>query len=484
MNDTSAAIYCRISRDAEGLGLGVGRQEQDCRVVAESKGWAVHEVFVDNDISQTRKRGESKLRPAFERMCDAIRAGQVQAVIAFDTDRLFRDPAEAEKFLILCERVGMIRIQTVGGDEPIDVDSGEGLLMFRVKTAFAAEETRKTSKRLKAQQKALAESGAPKNGVRAFGYKTDGRTIQEDEAAELRAAVEGLLDGTKTLYSISQDWNKRGITSTRGKPFTSSHVRTLLLKDRNWGMRVYHGKVIGPGDWTPIITPEDGEQLVALLNNPHRRAGTGRPVKLFELSNLVQCGICGGKMRSGAGHRKVKADGTVSMNRYYLCRRADAGCGESSARKEELEAEVRDRMFKVIEQLRLNPQAGVSPKAAADLDTVLTQLKSNEKRLEELMEDYYASPNDTTRKAFLKTRDILSERIEGLRHQATQLQSSATVTRLLTRHVDPVATWHTLTFDERHGFFQAMVNAVTVVGRQSRSPRTWDSTRVSVTWLV
>lgn len=36
----SAAIYCRISRDAGGQGLGVARQEELCRKLAAEKGMA------------------------------------------------------------------------------------------------------------------------------------------------------------------------------------------------------------------------------------------------------------------------------------------------------------------------------------------------------------------------------------------------------------------------------------------------------------
>ncbi|MEB0014852.1 recombinase family protein, partial [Glaciimonas sp. Cout2] len=46
-----AAIYVRISRDRVGAGLGVERQEDDCRVLAKQMGLEVVRVLVDNDIS-------------------------------------------------------------------------------------------------------------------------------------------------------------------------------------------------------------------------------------------------------------------------------------------------------------------------------------------------------------------------------------------------------------------------------------------------
>jgi site-specific DNA recombinase len=47
----AAAIYARISSDVDGSGLGVARQLEDCRKLAESLGWPVAEEYVDNDLS-------------------------------------------------------------------------------------------------------------------------------------------------------------------------------------------------------------------------------------------------------------------------------------------------------------------------------------------------------------------------------------------------------------------------------------------------
>src|SRR3712207_1838478 len=62
---TRSAIYVRISDDREGKGLGVERQEQDCRALAERLGWTLHPdrpVYADNDIGASAK--SRKARPA------------------------------------------------------------------------------------------------------------------------------------------------------------------------------------------------------------------------------------------------------------------------------------------------------------------------------------------------------------------------------------------------------------------------------------
>ncbi|MGI8680626.1 MAG: recombinase family protein [Mycobacteriales bacterium] len=50
-----AAIYCRLSQDRTGAGVVVDRQERECRQLAESLGWTVSKVYVDNDVSAYRK---------------------------------------------------------------------------------------------------------------------------------------------------------------------------------------------------------------------------------------------------------------------------------------------------------------------------------------------------------------------------------------------------------------------------------------------
>src|SRR4051794_558258 len=50
---TRAAIYCRISLDRDGKGLGVDRQREDCLEIAQDNGWDVPEahIYIDNDVS-------------------------------------------------------------------------------------------------------------------------------------------------------------------------------------------------------------------------------------------------------------------------------------------------------------------------------------------------------------------------------------------------------------------------------------------------
>ncbi len=91
----AAAIYARISQDRAGEGLGVQRQLADCRAEAARRGWPVVAGFVDDDVSAYSR----KARPEYRRMLDAIRAGEVDAVVVYHLDRLHRRPIELRSSL-------------------------------------------------------------------------------------------------------------------------------------------------------------------------------------------------------------------------------------------------------------------------------------------------------------------------------------------------------------------------------------------------
>ncbi len=69
----NAAVYLRISADREGLELGVARQLEDCRGLAERLGLEVVQVYKENDVSASTN--STKRRPLYAEMLARARAG-------------------------------------------------------------------------------------------------------------------------------------------------------------------------------------------------------------------------------------------------------------------------------------------------------------------------------------------------------------------------------------------------------------------------
>src|SRR5580693_2697508 len=81
-----AACYCRISSDPKDKREGVDRQRADTAILCEKEKWEIAGVYVDND----RSASNGKKRPEWERLLADIRAGKIDAVAAWDQDRVNR----------------------------------------------------------------------------------------------------------------------------------------------------------------------------------------------------------------------------------------------------------------------------------------------------------------------------------------------------------------------------------------------------------
>ena len=124
-----------------GSGLGVERQEKDLRKLARERGYEVANVYTDNDVSASDPNVK---RPAYERMLADVAAGSIDIVLAWDDDRLVRQPRDLERFFEVLDNAGATYATT---STTVDVATGEGMLIARIKGAVAAEEVRKLSRR-------------------------------------------------------------------------------------------------------------------------------------------------------------------------------------------------------------------------------------------------------------------------------------------------------------------------------------------------
>lgn len=121
-------VYTRISRDAAGHELGVQRQEQDCRDLAKRLGWNVTKVYKENDTSAFKRqtvdlpgggRALRVVRPEFRQMIEDLNEGRIDGLIAYDLDRVARDPRDLEDLIDLEEVRGCeVKSVTGGGAGP------------------------------------------------------------------------------------------------------------------------------------------------------------------------------------------------------------------------------------------------------------------------------------------------------------------------------------------------------------------------------
>lgn len=191
-------LYVRISDDVEGQGLGVGRQEQDGRKVAERRGWSVARVYCDNDYSAFKA---GVVRPEFEQLLADLGGAVIDGIVTYDLDRFARQPADLERAIAIYDRRPALVFGTVQSD--IDLSTPDGRTTARVMVAFANKASMDTSRRVRRKHLELAQKGVPVGGHRPFGYKTDKVTIEPAEAQLVRQAAEDILRGVG-LHTIAR----------------------------------------------------------------------------------------------------------------------------------------------------------------------------------------------------------------------------------------------------------------------------------------
>ena len=279
-----AAIYTRISRDDEGDGLGVRRQEEDCRAICERRGWTVAEVLVDSDVSAYSGRN----RPRYQELVRAVEESRIDAIVAWAPERLHRSPRELEDFIELVDRTGCV-VETVKAGA-WDVATSHGRLVARMLGAVARSESERTGERVsRAHQQAKAMGKW--RGPIPFGMRpspTPGMPEADPDNAPLVREILQRARRGDALTAIAYDLNQAGLRPRRGQEWTHTGIARLIGSpalgglvqvDGNYREAAFTG-VVDASDWHAVQQ--------ALRRRP--RAETSRPRQsLSLLGGILRC---------------------------------------------------------------------------------------------------------------------------------------------------------------------------------------------------
>lgn len=466
---TTAAVYCRISSDREGEAAGVARQEQDARSLADRKGWNVGPVFVDNDVSASRKGGKVAHRPGFEALREAVERRQVQAVVGWDLDRMFRDPLEQEQFLLLCEQVGLHHIATIADD--LDVSSGYGVMVARIKAAVAAEEARKIGQRVRRKHLELAEAGRPSGGgTRPFGYTSDRLHVVESEAALIREAVARLAAGER-LRAVCADWNARGVSTVTGAPWTPFVLRRLVCSARVAGWREHRGVWVAPAVWPAIVDRDEVELVRQRLLDPSRRVN-GNPTR-YLLTGLVRCGLC---------EARLVARPRDDKRRCYVCARGPGfkGCGKIRALSDPLEAHVVDEVLAYLDAPAFARAFAATKERDDELASATAEVAAARAKQEALAGQW--ARDEITDDEWRAARAGVDERLRAAESRVAAVRPRSAL-ELVGRGEALRRDWEAMTFAEQRAVLESVPGLAIVVGPARKGLNRFDPGRVRI-WVL
>jgi DNA invertase Pin-like site-specific DNA recombinase len=258
---------------------------------------------VDNSIGAFKDlRQGGKVRPRYQALLAAVRAGEVTRIVAWHLDRLYRQPRELEDIVDLAD-ADKVQVVTVrSGDLNLDTDAG--ITMARVAVAFANQESRDKSKRVIRAKQRNREAGKPSGGPRPFGWGATWvldakgkkrRVLSEDpqEATLIRTATTDLVAGA-SLAKVAARWNKTKVpqTQTGRSNWTAQLVRQVVSNPRlaglmghrvlkpageGVGQRYLPWSVVGEASWPGIVDRLQWPHAEA--SQPLDRSGRVREVR-------------------------------------------------------------------------------------------------------------------------------------------------------------------------------------------------------------
>lgn len=427
--------YARISADIRRDEHGVQDQHRLNRETAARHGWAVVHEFTDNDKSAAKA---DVVRDGFEDMLRALRAGElpngtaVQGVVIVAEDRLARRPGDYERFVeAITYQDGRVFADARGAKDLYSEDA-ESMGLFGA--VISKMEVRKMQRRMRRSHRTRAEQGVPVGGTRPFGWLPDRLTLDPQEAPLVRQAITDLING-RSLHSIATQWQKDGVKTSVGNPWTPPSLKITVTNPRVCGWRQIKGELVRDiegnpvvGQWEPIVSPE---QWMAVKNLFDARKGhyvyqDGRIGPLlardfrepnYLLTGILRCGrIKPDGSRCNASLRVTHSKDCVQH--IYVCpTKTVGGCGSLGRRGDMVDLYVSETVLAKLEE------AEISASAEPAEWTGKQEYEDTKSRLEELRNQWAAG--NISNELFFSVAPDLEKRISRLRAEGQSFTAAS-----------------------------------------------------------
>jgi site-specific DNA recombinase len=506
-----AAIYARISDDRKGKNVSIESQLKDCRTFVQEQGWDAVE-FVDKNISAFN----GNPRGRYLEMLAAAKSGEVDRIVAYDLDRLYRDPRELEDLIALADPRRRKPIHVYDPDGDLNLHTEGGITAARQRVNTANMESRSKSRRVKRAKKAIRESGVGSGGPRPFGWKSVQATdkfgkpafkngapkmiwardqYEPTEVALIRAAVSDLVKGA-SLRDVAQRWNAAGVRQPQERArngWTAAIVHLVVanprlaglighrrqVMDENGKLRYLPVEIVGKandlGD-DPIVDRATWEQLQEVLK---QRGGSGHvPRHRSLLTGLVTCAKCGQTMKR-SGTRAGNGDYTRKAWRCYPpANHQGAWTGHASIDATGLEKWLIEATMRIADTTSLAALMRERGRQGNQASELVAKLEELERRLDQAADSHAAGKLPL--RAFERTAAEIQRLQRTLQGKLGPLTATATLEPYTGKQGLLRAQWPTRTMDEQRAIIAAILGRVTVSPALTRGRPTFDPARVRI----
>lgn len=362
------AIYTRVSREEQAAGHSLEAQERECRefLAQEKPHWTLVAVC------QETHSGKTAERPEFERLLRLIDNGQVDAILTHRLDRFSRNLHDILTYFREFKERNVIL--TFAKDR-FDFSTEEGQLQFRILAVFADWYLSNLARETRKGKQARVLKGKHNNQL-PFGYVKGPDGIGQlvpAEAAAIHAAYEAYAVGNTTDAQLAAQFNKQGLRTRRGRPWSKDSMRELLQNETYLGMVKYQGDLY-PGKHPPIISRELFDAVQRVREAHARRPRLQTPTRqVYLLSGLARCAHCQRTLRAQGGR-------SYSYYRDMSKMRGFDDCPYSSRAIQQGVAEA--QLGSLLTRLQLPADWQAELRAALAADDPRAQQQATRERLE------------------------------------------------------------------------------------------------------
>ncbi len=345
--------------------------------------------YVDEGVSATL---EISKRKALAQMIEDAKAGKFDIIIIKCIDRFFRS---VEEYYAAQKQLRQAGVTWISIEEPdLDPDNDDAAFKINIYLTMAEYEARKTSKRIKFNNKMRIKNKQVVTGSQSFlfpwtvaGEKRDRHLIKDKENEEMTMDVLEFFEKHQskgaTLGYINIKYGKRFVMNT----LTNLLTDTLL-----------YGEYKGVADYVePYITKERFDRIQDILKRNSRTPANFDRVFLF--SGLIKCPGCGNNLTGNWSQSSGKYDVLSYRCNAHRVRKICAYNKSTSERK--IEKQLLDNLGQYIgnEVARIESIADVQPvnnneekvkKIKAEMDRLNMMFRKGRIEEEEYDKEYYA----------------------------------------------------------------------------------------------
>ena len=401
------AAYARVSTEKEEQEDSFERQvEHYKQLIASKPEWEYVDIYADPGISGTR----AEKRKDFMRMIEDCRAGKIQKILVKSISRFARNTVDALNYIRELKDLG---ISVYFESENIDTLTPGGEVLLTILAAMAEQESRTISSNIKwAYQRKFQNGDIVLNTGLMLGYKKVGKDddghdvyeIVEEEAEIVRRIYREFIAG----YSITQIGKRLkadGLKTKLGKDTWYHTTLESILTNEKYTGNALLGKTFKPDVLTKYRQKNDGKKApIYYVEDTHpaiipqemfemakaemeKRRGTkeqvvggGRFTSKYPFSGLIECGLCGGRLR-----RHVRTMGSGNRVASWGCAtrivNGRQACDSHHINETVLEAtylaalkELIDSADEVVDAIREGAQFTLEPECQAKIERIEAEI--------------------------------------------------------------------------------------------------------------